>query len=246
MSQQAVNDEAERQRLLDPELVDRNMKPQTTRQYLGSTLLGGQPTWSSWTVQIGLLLAFVPLWTTLATHPAGLFTYHPAIQSFAIILFIQGIILLQPQPKDFKTKQKGLKLHQIVQYTALPLIVAGSAVIVYNKIVNKGKHLYSWHGWCGTLTLFLIVAQITFGAIIVYSPLTQLVGGSNKAKQIWKFHRMSGYVTLSLLLLTPLLAVDSDWIQNNTTRVERIVMTGGLVLVAIGVTARISTQKLGF
>ncbi|KAK4049691.1 hypothetical protein OIV83_003966 [Microbotryomycetes sp. JL201] len=213
----------------------------TSGSYLSESILRHASGWI-----IGLVLAFVPLWTTLARHPAGLFTYHPALQSVAVIAFIQGVVLLQPQPKNIAAKQKGLQLHQVFQLLALPLIVAGSAVIVYNKVVNNGKHLYSWHGWFGAATLFLIVLQITFGAIVVYTPLTRLVGGVGRAKSLWKYHRLSGYVTLALLLITPLLALDSDWIKNNTSESERLVMGIGLGLVAVGVLTRVQVSKLGF
>ncbi|KAM0787047.1 hypothetical protein ACM66B_006312 [Microbotryomycetes sp. NB124-2] len=215
----------------------------TTAQYLSESVLRKL---SGWIVQIGLVVAFVPLWTTLAHHPAGLFTYHPALQSVAVIAFVQGVVLLQPQPKNIGVKQKGLQLHQVLQWLALPVIVAGSAVIVYNKVVNKGKHLYSWHGWFGAATLFLIVLQITFGAVIVYSPLTNVVGGVGRAKSLWKYHRISGYLTMALLLITPLLAIDSDWVRNNSSKSERAVMVVGLALVAGGVAARVHTSKLGF
>lgn len=38
-------------------------------------------------------------------------------------------------------------------------------------------------------TLALILLQITFGAVIVYAPLTSLFGGEAQAKKWWKYHR---------------------------------------------------------
>ncbi|KAK4704594.1 hypothetical protein P7C70_g1614, partial [Phenoliferia sp. Uapishka_3] len=86
---------------------------------------------------------------------------------------------------------------------------------------------------------------MVFGAIIVYAPLTPLVGGSNKAKSLWKFHRISGYILLSLLYITPLTAIQSPWVVQHSSKGDRIAMVAGLALVFAGGASRISVSKLG-
>lgn len=56
--------------------------------------------------------------------------------------------------------------------------------------------------------------------------------------------RMSGYLTLAGLFATPLLALDSDWLKNNSNSVERLLIGGGLVAAAVGVVARIRWVSL--
>ncbi|GAA5830486.1 hypothetical protein JCM11251_002487 [Rhodosporidiobolus azoricus] len=196
--------------------------------------------------QVGVVVATVVLWRVLWLHPAGLFTYHPSFQSLAFLGFLEGILLLQPQPPNAASKRKGLQLHQIFQYSSLVLIVVGASFIFYNKAIHGAKHITSWHATFGVITLSLIVLQIIFGALLVYSPLVQLFFLSpDHAKRLWKFHRMSGYVTLTFLTATPLLALASDWVRTNTSAWERWVIGLGLGAAGVGAAARIQTSKLG-
>ena len=50
---------------------------------------------------------------------------------------------------------------------------------------------------------------------------------------------MSGYLTLTFLTLTPLLALASDWVRNNSMAVERGLIGGGLGLAAAAAFARV-------
>ncbi|GAA5860350.1 hypothetical protein JCM3774_000388 [Rhodotorula dairenensis] len=201
---------------------------------------------TGWAAQIGLVVATVVLWRVLWVHPAGLFTYHPALQSLAALGFFEGILLLQPQPSSASQKRKGLHVHQAFQYASLVAIVGGAAVIIYNKAIHGARHFTSWHAISGLVTLGLIFAQIIFGAVIVYTPFqAALFKSEASAKQLWKYHRMSGYLTLTFLTLTPLLALASDWVRNNSTAVERGLIGGGLGLAAVAAFARVQTSKLG-
>ncbi|KWU41213.1 hypothetical protein RHOSPDRAFT_37241 [Rhodotorula sp. JG-1b] len=202
---------------------------------------------TGWAAQIGLVVATVVLWRVLWVHPAGLFTYHPALQSLASLGFLEGILLLQPQPASAQQKRKGLQIHQVFQYASLVAIVGGAAVIIYNKAIHGAKHFTSWHAISGLITLGLIFTQIIFGAVIMYTPLqTTFFKSEPAAKQLWKYHRMSGYLTLTFLTLTPLLALASDWVRNNSTAVERGLIGGGLGVAAVAAFARVQMSKLGF
>lgn len=97
------------------------------------------------------MLFLSALWRVLYEHPAGLFTWHPAMNSLAIAGFVQGVLLLQPT-RTAGEKKKGLQIHQVFQYTALPIsqflvrplsevscsclartVLVGSFIIIYNK-----------------------------------------------------------------------------------------------------------------
>lgn len=173
----------------------------------------------------------------------GLFTYHPAFQSLAVLLFTEGVLVLQPT-RTAGAKSTGLKLHQIFQLSALPCLLAGSFFIFYNKLIHSAAHFTSWHARFGLATVVLVFGQITLGALLVYVP--GLFGGEARAKSFWKHHRWGGYTTLALFFLTPALAIGwSDWVVGHSTRLERGLMLGGLALSAVGVASRISPKKLG-
>lgn len=90
--------------------------------------------------QIALLVFGITLWQIIGKHPAGLFTYHPLLQSIAVLLFIEGlslllsrasaadwsrctpigILVLQPT-KTAPQKRTGLALHQVFQLIAIPI-----------------------------------------------------------------------------------------------------------------------------
>lgn len=48
----------------------------------------------------------------------GLFSYHPPLQSLAILLFVQGVLTLQPTVTK-SDKARGLAIHQIFQIAGL-------------------------------------------------------------------------------------------------------------------------------
>ena len=50
---------------------------------------------------------------------------------------------------------------------------------------------------------------------------------------------MTGYLTLTGLFITPLLALDSDWVLQHSSPVERWLAGGGLAVAAAGVLARV-------
>lgn len=50
----------------------------------------------------------------------GLFSYHPPLQSLAILLFVQGVLTLQPTATK-SDKARGLALHQIFQIGGLSI-----------------------------------------------------------------------------------------------------------------------------
>lgn len=54
-------------------------------------------------------------------------------------------------------------------------------------------------------------------------------------------HRASGYIILALLFITPLTAVDSDWVVGHSSKAERVAMVVGLACAAGGVAGRISS-----
>lgn len=178
----------------------------------------------------------------LLTHPAGLFTAHPGLNSLALALFTQGVLVLQPT-KTPGAKKAGFTWHQRFQLSAVPLLVAGSAAVFASKLAHGGKHFRTWHSWFGLAAEGLLFGQILIGAVLVYAP--KLVGGQRIANELIHHHRLGGYLTLGLAFSTPVLAMGwSDFMLKNASQGERVAMIGGLGLSFAGVLARMHPSKL--
>jgi uncharacterized membrane protein YfhO len=72
----------------------------------------------------------------------------------------------------------------------------------------------------------------------------RLYGGTEKAKALYKWHRLSGYVILTLLLSTVAAATQTDF-NKTTLDIKLWAVLISAVLILIGVVPRIKKQKLG-
>ncbi|KAK9896360.1 hypothetical protein P389DRAFT_78252 [Cystobasidium minutum MCA 4210] len=214
----------------------------TRRSLLANNLFGGPRALAT---QIGCLMLLIPVAIVILKNPAGLFSYHPPLQTFAIILFAQGVLTLQPTSTK-ADKARGLAIHQIFQITGLAIIAAGVSIMIANKALHSAPHFTSWHGRFGLVTSILLVMQALIGILIAYDPGMRLLGGESKAKALWKYHRLSGYLILPLSLFTAALATTSaDWMLGHSTLAQRVLMTAGLALIALGLWSGASLKKLG-
>ncbi|ORX50559.1 hypothetical protein DM01DRAFT_1337720, partial [Hesseltinella vesiculosa] len=103
-----------------------------------------------------------------------------------------GILTLQPAT-SLDQKQKGLSRHVVWQVTAGISGFLGFGAIFYNKLLSQKAHFTSAHGQLGLLVILLLLAQVSFGGAVVYRLAW---------KRFWKYHRISGYVLVVLLLTT--------------------------------------------
>lgn len=74
--------------------------------------------------------------------------------------------------------------------------------------------------------------------------MPRLYGGTEKAKALYKWHRLSGYVILTLLLATVAAATQTDF-NKTTLDIKLWAVLISAVLILIGVVPRIKKQKLG-
>ncbi|KAM0751000.1 hypothetical protein T439DRAFT_288617, partial [Meredithblackwellia eburnea MCA 4105] len=170
----------------------------------------------------------------------GLFTYHPFLASLATPSMYAGVLVLQPT-KSAQTKKVGLDLHQVFQFSGVGCLLAGSSVIFYNKWLNGANHLQSWHAISGALTTTALVSSVLGGSLMVFPSLARPIFGSEgKAKLFWKYHRMAGYSSLPLLIVTLFLGLQSRWVTKNASSAERAGMALGLVTAFVGVVRRVS------
>lgn len=91
-----------------------------------------------------------------------------------------------------------------------------------------------------------MLLQATFGLLVVYSPGVRLLGGEARAKSLWKYHRMSGYILIILLFATVSAAGRATWIVANSNLAQQILWDLGLAAAFFGLTAKINYSKFGF
>ncbi|KAF9049398.1 hypothetical protein BDZ89DRAFT_1057755 [Hymenopellis radicata] len=157
------------------------------------------------------------------------------MQALAMTLFTYGILTLQPTSQP-KTKAAGLTRHQIAMFcTAFPVVAFGTFAVVYNKFIRDKHHFKSWHGTIGIACMAWIAIQIAIGGCSVWFGGAAF-GGGMKAKLVWRYHRISGYVLFVLLLLTKYVSYPARFLAYT--------LSPFVVLVAVGVRARLSKMNI--
>jgi hypothetical protein len=175
----------------------------------------------------------------------GWFALHPPLQTLAMLLFAFGIITLQPTNQP-KTKAAGLSRHQIAVFVVgFPSITLGTMAVSYNKWLRGADHFTTWHGIFGILCMTWLFVQVFLGAGSVWFDGV-LFGGGMKAKALWKYHRVSGYILFPLMLFTVHLGGGwSNWGAEYSVWIVRfLTYTIAPVAVLAGVYTRVRTFKM--
>lgn len=194
-------------------------------------------------ISVGIFAA--TLWLMVFTDSLSLFSWHPLSLSLAIVCFTYGIVTLQPTSQP-KTKAAGLLRHQLAMVVlGFPLAFVGGFAIIYNKILHDHAHFTSWHGTFGIITLIFMVLQIALGGGSVWFN-GKLFGGNPKAKNVWKYHRVSGYALFPLFVFTAFLGgAFSGWSEKHSVFIVRLLAFWVAPAALIGaVVARVRTSKM--
>jgi hypothetical protein len=158
------------------------------------------------------VLLTASVWASIFLHPLILFSAHPLLNSAGILVLTQSILVLQPTHTAGQ-KRQGTISHAWLNNFGLDFLVAGLIIIEVNKFNHDGTHFESPHAILGLTTYILLAIQTFVGFTQYFVP--QLYGGVEKAKSIYKWHRISGYVVLVFLLATAAAATQTDF--NKTT-----------------------------
>ncbi|KAJ7771774.1 hypothetical protein B0H16DRAFT_195189 [Mycena metata] len=203
-----------------------------------------------YTALTGAALFVAVTWVViLVNNPlnTGVFAFHPLLQSLSFLLFTYGILTLQPTSRP-KTKTAGLARHQYtILLAAFPAIFFGTFAVMYNKYREGAVHFKSWHGKFGIACMAWLFVQILLGGGSVWFGGAAF-GGGVKAKAIWKYHRVSGYVLYGLLTATAHLgSAWSNWGNKYCPQSMRILAYwAALVACLAGVYMRIRPSKMKF
>lgn len=182
------------------------------------------------------------IWSAVLVHPVILFSYHPLLQSLSLVLVVQAILVLQPT-HTAEQKTNGQRVHAGLIAASVVLAAGGIAIIEYNKISGGREHFHAAHGYFGVATGAVLAVQVLVGLTMWAVPA--LYGGEARAKAVWKYHRMSGYAILVLLLATVASASRTDY-NEGVLRLPLWSLAVLSVLIVVGTFPRIKKQKLGF
>lgn len=132
--------------------------------------------------------------------------------------------------------------HFILNNVALAAMVAAFIIIEYNKFDHGTVHFESIHGKLGLITYILLFIQALVGVTQYFLP--RLYGGKDQAKAIYKWHRLSGYVILTMMLAT-VCAATQTFTGMVTLDIKLWAVIVGAVSILIGIVPRIKKQKFG-
>lgn len=181
------------------------------------------------------------VWASVFLSPLNLFAAHPLLNSAGILAVTQAILILQPTHTP-EQKRKGTTTHFLLNNFGLDALIAGLVVIEYNKFAHNGEHFRSPHAILGLITYISLGIQALVGFTQYYTP--KLYGSVDNAKSLYKYHRMSGYVVLVLMLATVAAATQTDYnLQTLDIKLWAVLICA--VLILIGVLPRIQKHKLG-
>jgi hypothetical protein len=181
------------------------------------------------------------VWANIFLHPLILFSAHPLLNSAGILGFVQSILVLQPT-HTADQKRLGTIAHFAANFIAIDALIAGLIVIEYNKFAHNGTHFESPHAILGLVTYILLAIQAFVGFTQYFVP--SLYGSVDKAKSLYKWHRISGYIILTVMLATVAAATQTDY-NKNILHIKLWAILVAAVLILVGVLPRIKKQKLG-
>ncbi|ROW04246.1 hypothetical protein VSDG_01094 [Cytospora chrysosperma] len=221
-------------------------RPGDVMQKPNESILHNLYTGTGWLAQAGAILLVALVWS--ATFQEGrplipLFSPHPLLQSAGVLALAEAILVLQPtsRPAD---KAAGARAHAALNLLSFVLFAAGALVIEANKVrQGPGSHFHSVHGYLGVAASLVLLVQYLFGFLMWGVP--GVFGGLDKAKALWKYHRMSGYLLYLLILATVISAVYTDF-NVNVLSIRLWTVCVAVALIVIGVYPRLHPRKLGF
>jgi len=194
--------------------------------------------------QAGIFILTALVWAAVFEHEVIFFSYHPLLNSLAVLLLVQGLLVLQPTATQ-KDKVRGTYVHSALNTAGVALLIAGLVVIEMNKASHPETRFQSVHGKMGLVAYIIIFLQWFIGLAMFYLQKTPLFKSVDQAKTLYKYHRMSGY-TLAVYMLAVVAAATQTGFNENVLHIKLWALIVASILVLVGLVPRIKKHKLGF
>jgi len=191
--------------------------------------------------QGGIWILAAIVWGAIFSQKLIFFSAHPLLNSAGFLLSIQAALILQPTHTPAQ-KRSGTLAHALFHTLGASALTAGLIIIEMNKVGPGHEHFASPHAILGLTFYVLVYIQAVVGFTQYYTP--SLYGGVDKAKSIYKYHRMSGYVIATLGLATICAATWTTY-SLNVAHIQHWAVIVASVLVLVGVVPRIRLSKFG-
>ncbi|KAK9370089.1 hypothetical protein V1509DRAFT_638255 [Lipomyces kononenkoae] len=197
---------------------------------------------SSIVAQVGVITFLLYIFYHIMINDIIFFTGHPALNTFAVFALTQSIILVQPTSTAAE-KQLGATVHGIFNLISGSAFLGALSIIFINKAAHQGVHFKSAHARLGLVTYVLLLANVLLGITQYWTPY--VYGSVNRAKSLYKFHRVIGYVSLGFSFLTIAVSTATGY-NKNIFGLKFTVLTGLIIITSIGLVIRIRPQKFQF
>jgi len=191
--------------------------------------------------QAGIWILAAIVWGAIFSHKLIFFSAHPLLNSAGLLLLTQGALVLQPTHTAHQ-KRTGTLYHLGFNSIGSLSLLAGLIIIEINKGSHPGTHFKSPHAILGLITYIFLFLQALVGFTQYFTP--QLYGSVENAKSVYKYHRASGYVIMTLALATVCAATQTDY-SKLFLGIQLWATILASVLVLVGVLPRVKLQKLG-
>ncbi|EOA84614.1 hypothetical protein ACJQWK_06588 [Exserohilum turcicum] len=191
--------------------------------------------------QAGIWILAAIVWGAIFSNKLIFFSGHPLLNSAGFLLAIQAALILQPTHTP-EQKRAGTLAHFLFHAVGVSALTAGLVIIEINKAGPGHEHFASAHARLGLAFYVLVYIQSLVGFTQYYVP--QLYGSTEKAKAIYKYHRIAGYLIAVVGLATISAAT---WTTYNiyVAHIQHWGVVVASVLVLVGVVPRIRLSKLG-
>ncbi|KAH9869702.1 hypothetical protein IAQ61_006914 [Plenodomus lingam] len=191
--------------------------------------------------QAGIWILAAIVWGAILSHKLIFFSAHPLLNSAGFLLAIQAALVLQPTHTP-EQKRAGTVAHFALHLIGVSALTAGLIVIEMNKAGPGHEHFASAHARLGLAFYVLVYVQALVGFTQYYVP--SLYGSVDRAKSIYKYHRLAGYL-IAVLGLATICASSWTTYSLNVLHMQHWAVVVASVLVLVGVVPRIRLSKFG-
>lgn len=200
---------------------------------------GGAPNWLticlSCITHILLLAPAIYIIVLAAQVNYSLFVWHPTCLSVGCGLLMAEAVLGISGERSLATRisRAGrIRMHWVLHFLGLTLLVIGFGVIVANKIRNGSPHFTSDHGRLGLSTFIISLIVALGGVMTLYSGLLSQSVSLATTKLV---HGCGGVICMILLLATLITGLYRAWWPGSSTGRGLAVaayVIGGIIVLA--------------